>query len=210
MAFAVWVTGLPGSGKSATAKAFLKLLKIDRASAVYLSMDTIRKKLIKNPKYSEKERDFAYRKFADIGISEFRKGRNVVFDATAHKLKYRDYARNKIANFVEVLLSCPLKICIERETNRKNAEVMKEIYKKAMTRKRTGKMAKGLGKVVGIDVPYELNKNAEVVIDSSKTDSIKAAKIILDYLYSKHFFHFSKQRSSGNKNQMAITRPFGI
>lgn len=187
MPFAVWVTGLPGSGKTVIAKALLKELKTNDIHAIYINMDSLRKKLIQKPEYSNKERDISYKKFANIGIADYRKNKNVIYDATAHKLKYRNYARKKIENFVEVHIKCPLKLCIERESKRKQGLIMAELYKKALIRKKTGKKFKGLGKVVGVDVRYEENKKSEITINSNKLRPSKAADIILECLKSKNY-----------------------
>ena len=186
MAFAVWITGLSGSGKSTIASAFLELSKKNKISAAYLNMDSLRKRLIKNPNYMEKERGTAYKKFAVMGILECKKGKNVIFDATAHKIKYRNYARRRIKNFIEVYAKCPLNACIRRETKRKGGKVMAGIYMKALERKSTGKNFAGLGNVIGIDVPYEENRHAEITIDSLKTTPAKAARIIFDFLKTKN------------------------
>jgi len=187
MTFAVWITGLPGSGKSAIAEALLNDLKKHSINATYFNMDLIRKKLVEKPEYSNKERDIAYKKFADSGISEYAKGKNVIYDATAHKLKYRNHARKRIKKFVEIYVKCPLSICIKRETKRKSKQIMAELYKKALIRKRKGKKFKRLGRVIGIDVRYQENKKAELAIKSDKINPSKAAKIIFTFLKSKNY-----------------------
>lgn len=158
MPFAVWITGLPGSGKSTIAKGLIKILKSQKIKFEYLSMDKLREKIVKDPTYASKERDLAYKKLTQIGIKKIKQNKNIIFDATAHKRKYRNYARKKIKNFVEVYIRCPLKICIERESKRKQGLVTADLYKKALERKNKGTKYKGLGKVIGIDVPYEENK----------------------------------------------------
>ncbi len=179
MPFAVWITGLPGSGKSTIAKNLASVLKKKRIDVKYLNLDMLRKTIAAGPKYTDRERDFTYKKFADIGFGSYNKGRNVLFDATAHKQKYRDYARKQMQNFYEVYIKCPLEICMERETKRKQGLVKAQIYTKALRRLMSGKREKGLGEVVGIDVQYEIPKNAEMTIDSEKTSPKQAAEKII-------------------------------
>lgn len=186
MAFAIWITGLPGSGKTTIAKATLMLLKKHHIYATHLNMDLLRKNLIKKPEYANQERKIAYKKFADIGIYLYKRNKNVIFDATAHKLEYRNYARKKIKNFVEAYVKCPLKTCIERETNRNQGKIMAGLYKMALMRKRTGKKINRLGEVIGVDVNYEENKNAELIIRSDKIKPSNAAKIIFKFLKLKN------------------------
>lgn len=184
MPFALWITGLPGSGKTTIAKELMKLFKKQKINFVYLSMDSLRKKIVKEPKYTDKEREFAYKKLVLIGLEHIKKNSNVIFDATAHKLKYRNFPRKNIKNFVEIYIKCPLNVCIERESQRNQSLVTKNIYKKAMQRKKGEKM-KLLGKVIGIDIPYQKNKNAEITINSEITNPQKAAFKIFMYLKNR-------------------------
>ncbi len=178
MPFAIWITGLPGSGKSTIAKKLMKDLK----NTDYLRLDEIRKKYIKDPKFTDEEREKIYAKFVDEGVSSIIKGKNVLFDATGHKLAWRQDARKKIENFIEVRVDCSLQGCINRETARTGGLVTANLYNKSLERKKTGKLFEGVGQVVGVDVPYEENKNAEIVIDSEKLGPKEAAGKILSEL----------------------------
>jgi len=178
MPFAVWITGLPGSGKSTIAGELIKSLK----NTEYLRLDEIRKKYVNEPKFTEEERESVYSKFIKEGVSKIDQGRNVVYDATAHKLKWRSEARKRIKDFVEVRVECPLEVCIERESKRSGGLVLADLYRKSLERKRTGKQFEGLGQVVGIDVPFEENENVEIEIDSEKTRPKEAAGAIFEEL----------------------------
>lgn len=176
MPFAVWLTGLPGSGKSTIAGELIKSLK----NTEYLRLDEIRKKYVTDPKFTDEERELVYSKFIDEGVSKIGQGKNVVYDATAHKLKWRSEARKRIKDFIEVHVKCPLQFCIERESKRTGGIVMADLYKRSLERKKTGKQFEGLGKVVGIDVPFEENKSAEIEINSEKLMPKEAAEIIFE------------------------------
>ncbi|MBW2999589.1 adenylyl-sulfate kinase [Candidatus Woesearchaeota archaeon] len=175
MAYAIWVTGLPGSGKSSTAKELVKKLK----EVEFLRLDVFRKEIVPEPKYTEEERELVYTKLAERAIELVNQGKNVIVDATAYKKKWRDLAREKIKNFVEVYIKCPLDVCIERESKRKQGLVTAEIYKKALDRKLTGKQYKELGDVIGVDVPYEENEKAELIIDAVKPIPEERAEIVI-------------------------------
>ncbi|NIQ04462.1 MAG: adenylyl-sulfate kinase, partial [Candidatus Korarchaeota archaeon] len=57
---------------------------------------------------------------------------NVIIDATGNLRQYRENARNQLPRFMEVYLECPLQVCIQRETQRKNThQAPEQIYKRA-------------------------------------------------------------------------------
>ena len=60
MTFAVWLTGLSGSGKSAIAKELAKKLNETGARAAVLESDVLRTQITPFPRYDESERDLFY------------------------------------------------------------------------------------------------------------------------------------------------------
>lgn len=182
MPWLIYITGLPGSGKSTIAKNLLELLASEKIEAVYLRLDEIRKEIVPEPQYTEEERERVYQGYAKRGLELIREGKNVILDATAHRKKWRDLIRAQVKNFLEVYIKCNLDACIERESERKEGLVMANIYKMALERKRTGKAFSGLGEVIGIDVSYEENERAGVKIESDKLSAEEAAKRIIEKL----------------------------
>lgn len=180
--WAVWFTGLPGSGKSEISKLVYQMLSKNRIKCERVELDYIRKQYVANPQYTVEERDFVYEKLADFAFERVQNKMNVIIDATAHKLLYRERARKKIRRFVEVMVRCPLSTCIERESKRKGGMVAAQMYVRALERKEKGTQFKDLGKVIGVDVPYEENPNAEIVIDNSKGTSFENAQIVREAL----------------------------
>ncbi len=181
MGWAIWITGLPGSGKSTIAKELIKELE----GVKLLSLDEIRKEIVSLPKFTKEEREYVYKVLAEKAAKLVSEGQNVILDATGNRLIWRDYARNLIPNFMEVYVKCPLEICIKRESSRPEGLVMADLYRKALERKKTGKQFRDLGEVPGVDVPYEENKAAEIVIKSDKVSADEAAKVIFDELKKK-------------------------
>jgi len=166
--WAVWITGLPGSGKTKRAKELLKRLEQKNVKVEYLRMDKIRKILTPERNYTEEERDHAYRALVLLGKFLTEHGTNVIIDATGHRKVWRELARELIPNFAEVYVKCPLETCVERESNRKNNLVVSDLYKKAMKRLKTGEDVDDIGEMIGIDVPYEEPEKPELIIDSKK------------------------------------------
>ena len=184
--WAVWFTGLPGSGKSKISKFVYDMLADDGITCKRIELDTIRKRYAAKAEYTENERDFVYKKLVDLAAENAQNGINVIIDATAHKRLYRDNARKKIERFAEVMIKCPLSVCIDRESKRKKGHIVSQMYIRALERKQKDSKFEDLGKVIGVDVPYEENPLAEVIIDNSKNSAAQNAmtvkKALLKYL----------------------------
>ena len=180
--WAVWFTGLPGSGKSKISKLVYKKLADEGIICKRIELDTIRKKYVVRPEYTDSERDFVYNKLIEFAEENVRNGINIIIDATAHKRSYRENARKKIERFVEVMIKCPLSVCIERESKRKNGHIVSQIYLRALERQHKGSRFEDLGKVIGVDIPYEENPFAEVIIDNSKDTAVQNAMVVKNAL----------------------------
>ena len=61
MSWAIWITGLPGSGKSTIARAAAARLAEAGAPIALLELDRIRAVVTPHPTYSESEREIVYR-----------------------------------------------------------------------------------------------------------------------------------------------------
>lgn len=164
--FAIWITGLPASGKTTIRNALVKRLNDTGISVQVIESDELRKIITPKPSYSLEERDNFYRTMVYIGELLVRNGVNVIFDATANKRLYRDNARGAITNFVEVFVKCPLAVCMQRDP--------KGIYKKA----KEGKAST----VPGLQELYEEPLNPEIIVESDKEDSEAAAEKIFQFL----------------------------
>lgn len=174
----IWVTGLPGSGKSVISEALLKLLDENGIAAQLLSSDALRKVLTPNPCYSLEERDIVYATLVYIAKLLTQNGVNVVIDATGNLRRYRENARRQIPLFFEVYLECPLEICAERESKRgKTYFAPKQIYAKALEGKAPT--------VPGVGQPYEPPLKPEIVINTVESTPEKAAQKILQELWKR-------------------------
>ena len=169
----VWITGLPGSGKSTVSRALLELLEKDGVHAQLLSSDSLRKVLTPKPSYSLEERDSVYATLVYIAELLTQNGVNVVIDATGNLRRYRENARKRISSFVEVYLECPLEACMQREARRAGTHhAPRRIYERA-----------GEGKaptVPGVGQPYEPPSNPEIALDTTKYSPFETARKVLD------------------------------
>jgi len=174
----VWVTGLPGSGKSVVSQALHKLLKQKGIHAQLLPSDALRKVLTPKPAYSLEERDTVYQTLVYIAKLLTQNNVNVIIDATGNLKRYRQNARKQIPNYIEAYLKCPLEICIQRETKRqKTHKAPKQIYTKAQEGKAPT--------VPGIGQPYQPPQNPEITINTTKNTPKECAQKIVEVILQR-------------------------
>ncbi len=162
--FAIWITGLPSSGKSTITRYVTKRLREDHnVPVIHLESDELRKFLTPEPNYSAKERDWFYEVIGKLAHLLTSNGVNVIIDATANKRKYRDNARACIPRFLEIYIKCPIEICKKRDA--------KGIYRMAEEGKAQA--------VPEIQEPYEEPTAPEIVIQCDQTSPEEAAAIIV-------------------------------
>lgn len=179
----LWFTGLPGSGKSALAKAVAQYLQLAGTEATCLELDARRKAYFPKPTYSEAERNMAYTRFADEAAGLYRQGKKlIIMDASAPRLAMRAYARSLMPHFAEVHVRCSLATAMAREAARPEGKVMAGLYAKAMMRKATGRDFPGLGQVIGVDVPFEEDPAAECVVDAEHLSIEAGRDVVLHFL----------------------------
>ncbi|MGB9715895.1 MAG: adenylyl-sulfate kinase [Thermodesulfovibrionales bacterium] len=153
---ALWITGLPGSGKSTIADALKKTFP----DFIILRMDELREIVTPEPTYSDSEREIVYRALVYIALKLTEFDHNVIIDATGNLRRWRELARKLIPKYIEIYLKCPIETCMVREKERKERRsAPADIYKKG---------AEGWP-VPGIVVPYEEPINPEIIIETDKT-----------------------------------------
>jgi len=113
--FALWITGLPASGKSTLAAALKSQLAERGIDVAVLESDSLRKILTPHPRYDEAERDAFYEQMAYIGALLVEHGVPVIFDATANLRIYRSRAREQIRHFLEIYVDAPVSVCMARD-----------------------------------------------------------------------------------------------
>jgi adenylylsulfate kinase len=162
---AVWITGLPGSGKSTVANE----LKKAHPEFIVLRMDELRKIVTPDPTYSASERDLVYRALVFLSQKLTELGHRVIIDATGNMRIWRTLARELIPKFIEVYLRCPVQTCRKREKERvETFGAPRDIYKKG---------TRGWP-VPGTVAPYEEPLHPELVIDMERTSVQNAVKMI--------------------------------
>ena len=148
--FAIWLTGLPASGKSTLASLLAQSIEKQGIRVQILDSDKLRQVLTPDPKYTAEEREWFYQTLVYIGSLLVRQDVNIIIAATAHKRNYREWGRQSYSNFLEIYVRCPLEVCIERD--------QKGIYSKAMTG--------ATHSVPGIQVCYEVPESPAMIVDT--------------------------------------------
>jgi adenylylsulfate kinase len=161
--FAIWITGLPASGKSLITAALVKQLKAGGVKAVVLESDVLRKSFSTQPRYDEQDREYFYGSLALIGKVLSENGLNVIVDATANRRSYRERARALIPGLLEIYVDTPLEVCMARDP--------KGIY------------AGDTRHVPGLGAAYEPPLNPDLVIHGDRESPDDAARRIVGLLH---------------------------
>ena len=171
----VWVTGLPGSGKSVIVEALIRRLKKQNVHAQVVSVDMLRRVITPKPTYSETERDVVYASISFVAKLLTQNGVNVIIDATGNRRRYRDNVRKMIPKFIEAYVRCPIETCMERENERRKTFMApKEIYKRGLSGEAPT--------VPGLGVPYEESLHPEITVDSDRMSQEECAQEIQNAL----------------------------
>ena len=172
LGFAIWLTGLPSSGKTTVAHALSDLLAERGIAVQLLDSDELRTRLTPKPRYSSEERDWFYNMISFLAELLTSNGVNSLIAATASQRAYREAARRRIKRFAEVYVDCPPAVCQERDP--------KGLWQRA----HKGEIAA----LPGFGSPYEPPESPDVRVDTGRFSAKAAAKDILSQLDSKGFF----------------------
>jgi bifunctional enzyme CysN/CysC len=148
----IWLTGLPGAGKSTLAKALERRLFSRGGSPILLDGDTLRAGLNGDLGFSPKDRSENIRRLAEVATHLAKNGHVAIVAAVSPARDDRDAAR-RIADrlFREVYVATPAEICESRDP--------KGHYAKAR--------AGALAGFTGIGKDYEAPASAELTLDTS-------------------------------------------
>lgn len=169
--FALWLTGLPGSGKSSLARALAQHLHHNGIRLQILDSDDLREILTPQPTYSAAERDWFYRVIVHMGLLLTQNDVPVAFAATAAKHRYRDFARQRIDQFAEVHVQCSLETCMQRDP--------KGLYARALSGEITN--------LPGLQTGYEAPRHPEVVVNTEQQTAAEGAREIISRIKTLGF-----------------------
>lgn len=163
----IWLTGLPGSGKTTIAKKLAASLKGRGFKVEVLDGDEVRKWLSPEAGFGRGDRERHLRRVAHVSRLLARNGVMVVASFVSPYRKVREEARRIIEGeglrFVEVYVKCSLETCLKRDP--------KGLYKRAL---------KGeIKDMTGVQDIYEEPLEPEVVVDAENDTAEGCANAVL-------------------------------
>lgn len=161
----IWLTGLPGAGKTTLGKALSEELNKMGYPVEHLDGDNIRE-MFPQTGFTREERD---RHIKSVGFMASRLEFHGVFVVASFISPYadaREFVRNLCIRFTEVHVSTPLEVCEQRDP--------KGLYARA----RRGEIPR----FTGVNDPYEIPANPALRIDTSILDVQEAVKRMIDCL----------------------------
>lgn len=169
--FTIWFTGLSGAGKSTLAEALARHFREQGRNVEILDGDDVRTHLSKGLGFSREDRDTNIKRIAYVGSLLTRNGVICISAAIAPYREAREWARQKIGNFVEVYVKCPLEVCRERD--------VKGLYKLVDEGK--------IQHFTGIDDPYEEPEQPDLVVETSRQSIAESVNAILAKLVEQGY-----------------------
>ncbi len=168
----IWFTGLPCSGKTTLSKMLERELKEKGKEVVLLDGDELRKTISKDLGFSEEDRKEHNRRVIELAKKLSKEGKVVVLALVSPIREVREKAREEIGKeFVEVYLSCPLAVCIERD--------VKGHYKKALRGE--------IKNFTGVSQKYEEPTNPEVILYTAVESKEESIKKLMEFLTKRGY-----------------------
>jgi adenylyl-sulfate kinase len=167
--FALWFTGLSGSGKSTIAHIVGPELEERGAIVEYLDGDTVRTHLSKGLGFSKEDRDTNIERIGWVASRIVRQGGVVICAAISPYEETRRKARamvEEFGEFVEVYVKASVDECARRDVN--------GLYAKAFAGEIKG--------FTGVDDPYEEPAAAEIVVDTETQSPEESARAVVERL----------------------------
>lgn len=174
---AVWMTGLPASGKTSLSEMLHTWLRAHGWVSQIVDGDDLRRGVSQDLGYSRVDRIENMRRAAVLAKSLIARGVFPVVALVSPIEEGRRKARSVIGeDFVEVYVRCPLAVCMMRDP--------KGLYRRA----RAGEL-KG---VTGLDDVYEPPLRAEIVVDTDLLTPSECIHRILDVLRERAYLQCPK------------------
>jgi adenylylsulfate kinase len=164
--FVVWLTGLPGSGKTTIARNLAPKLKELGLKVELFDGDEVRKQLSPDLGFTKKDRELHAKRVVYLCKILARNGVVSIVSLISPYREFRAFARTEIGDFVEVYVKASLQECIKRDP--------KGLYKKALNGEITD--------LTGLQDVYEEPEHPEVTVETEKESVDTSADKIIERL----------------------------
>ena len=167
----IWFTGLSGSGKSTLAHSVEEILFSKGCRTYVLDGDNVRHGLTSNLGFSNEDRKENIRRIGEVTKLMMEAGLIVITAFISPFREDRIAVRNLISDgdFIEIYCKASLETCEARD--------LKGLYKRA----RLGEIKN----YTGINSPYEIPDNPELIIDIDKEVLEESVSKIVSFLQTK-------------------------
>ena len=167
----IWFTGLSGSGKSTLAHSVEEILFSKGCRTYVLDGDNVRHGLTSNLGFSNEDRKENIRRIGEVTKLMMEAGLIILTAFISPFREDRIAVRNLISDgdFIEIYCKASLETCEARD--------LKGLYKRA----RLGEIKN----YTGINSPYEIPDNPELIIDIDKESLEESVSKIVSFLQKK-------------------------
>jgi bifunctional enzyme CysN/CysC len=164
----VWLTGLPGSGKTTSALFLLHALLRDNVSATSLDGDVLRAGISADLGFGPEDRDENVRRAGEIALLLSLQGDVAIVSLVSPRRAARETVRQRHrmrgVGFMEVHVAAPLEVCEARDP--------KSLYRMA----RAGSIAN----MTGVSDPYEVPQHPDLVLATDELDIEQTGKVLVE------------------------------
>jgi adenylyl-sulfate kinase len=188
--FTVWFTGLSGSGKSTIAEMLYHEFQARGLKTEILDGDVVRQNLSKGLGFSKEDRDTNIMRIGFVANLLTRNGVAAICCPISPYKETRDANRELIGNFVEVYVHATIEELAEHRDP-------KGLYKKALAGEIKG--------FTGVDDPYEVPENPELVADTMTETPEESLQNVLRTLVKLGYLESDEVMVQGDQMHSGLT-----
>jgi adenylylsulfate kinase len=188
--FTVWFTGLSGSGKSTIAEMLFHEFQARGMKTEILDGDVVRTNLSKGLGFSKEDRDTNIMRIGFVANLLTRNGVATICCPISPYKETRDANRELIGNFVEVYVHATIEELAENRDP-------KGLYKKAIAGEIKG--------FTGVDDPYEVPENPELVVDTMNETPEDSLQNVLRTLVKLGYLDSDEVMVQGDRMHSGLT-----
>lgn len=167
----VWLTGLPGAGKTTIAQRVADRLRAEGRAVEVLDGDVVRQHISRDLGFSREDRMENIRRVAYVAELLVRHGVTVLVALVSPYRQARQQARERISDFLEVYVRCPREVLVERDP--------KGLYARALRGE--------IRNFTGLDDPYEPPEAPDLVLDTDREPPEASAEKVLRLLHQRGY-----------------------